>query len=116
MVQLRENLNVCLGVQPFEVFCLRSAGKSLLCAVPIVDIGARDSLQSVCIYRLIALAHRTTSASRVDLAALIEQHIEIVRVEHPAPKVVVVKATPHIGTLQVSERSYEPALYYQFIT
>ena len=59
--------------------------KCFLRAVPELDMVAVNRFEFVSVDILVAVTDCFTFSGRPDLAAFVQQHIEIVRVEHPSP-------------------------------
>ena len=59
--------------------------KRFLCAIPEFDMVAVDGFELVSLDIFVALADSLAFSGRPDLAAFVQQHIEIVRIEHSPP-------------------------------
>lgn len=109
VIHFGEYLDTSIWVQFKQMLCLGFGNKSLLCAVPIVDIGAVDGFQLVGVNILISISHSLSLARRPRLFAFIQEHIEIVRAEHQLPESRPVSTSPDVHTLVVPQRIHAPS-------
>ena len=86
VIHSREDLDLDAGIDSLQMLHLRLGHEGFLRPVPEMDVGAVDGLQFVGIDGLVPVQDGTPAAEWIDLPAFIQQHIEVVGMEHPTPE------------------------------
>ena len=76
--------------------------------MPEVDVGAGDGFQLVGIDRFVSVQDGAAAAEGIGLLAFVQENVEVVGMEDPAPESGPMVAGPDVGALVVAQWAHEP--------
>ena len=108
VVHTFKQFNMCLWVQFLQVFYLRFGYEGLFGAVPEVNVRSVNGIQFMSVDVLVTIKHSPPLPLLPHLLAFIQQHVEVMGMEHPFPEAGPMVTGPYVGTLIIAKRAHQP--------